>query len=106
LWFREIEGLPRFLVLVTGLEGGPSSAEASAFCDGQQPIIERLQALQPTGLALSIVSLAELYEGVLYSNDPVANEQVRLRRLLVLAGRCQSVQSCCCTSCPGCSEWL
>lgn len=45
------------------------------YLSGRQPIIERLQALQPAGLALSIISLAELYEGVLYSTDPQANER-------------------------------
>ena len=45
------------------------------YLNGRESIIERLQALQPAGLALSIISLAELYEGVLYSIDPVANER-------------------------------
>lgn len=45
------------------------------YFNGQQAITQRLQALQPDGLALSIVSLAELYEGVLYSTDPSRNEQ-------------------------------
>jgi tRNA(fMet)-specific endonuclease VapC len=35
---------------------------------------QRLEALAPEGLALSIVSLAELYEGVYYSRDPAASE--------------------------------
>ena len=33
-------------------------------------IVARLDELQPQGLALSIISLAELYEGVFYSRDP------------------------------------
>ena len=35
---------------------------------------EKLRELQPKGVALSTVSLAELYEGVYYSRDPEKNE--------------------------------
>jgi tRNA(fMet)-specific endonuclease VapC len=38
-------------------------------------IIARLDELQPQGLALSTISLAELYEGVYYSRDPEGDEQ-------------------------------
>ena len=38
-------------------------------------IVSRLDELQPQGLALSIISLAELYEGVYYSRDPEGDEQ-------------------------------
>jgi tRNA(fMet)-specific endonuclease VapC len=54
------------------------------YLSGRQPIIERLQALQPAGLALSIISLAELYEGVLYSTDPVGNERALQNFLAVV----------------------
>jgi tRNA(fMet)-specific endonuclease VapC len=37
---------------------------------------ERLLELQPEGVALSVISLAELYEGVYYSRDPVKNETI------------------------------
>lgn len=37
---------------------------------GHQAITERLQALQPQGLGLSVLSLAEVYEGVYYGRDP------------------------------------
>jgi tRNA(fMet)-specific endonuclease VapC len=37
---------------------------------------EKLRELQPKGVALSVVSLAELYEGVYYSRDPEKNEIV------------------------------
>ncbi len=40
------------------------------------PVTTRLAELTPEGLALSIVSLAELYEGVYYSRDPVQSEEV------------------------------
>ncbi len=39
-------------------------------------VVRRLEELQPEGLGLSIASLAELYEGVYYSTDPVGNERV------------------------------
>jgi len=38
-------------------------------------LVARLDALQPQGLALSIISLVELYEGVYYSRDPEGDEQ-------------------------------
>jgi tRNA(fMet)-specific endonuclease VapC len=38
-------------------------------------IVARLDELQPQGLALSIISLAELSEGVFYSRDPEGDEQ-------------------------------
>lgn len=41
----------------------------------------RLEELAAEGLALSIVSLAELYEGVYYSRDPVQSETVLSRFL-------------------------
>jgi tRNA(fMet)-specific endonuclease VapC len=44
------------------------------YLNGQPSIVSRLQELQDDGLAVSLVSLAELYEGVLYSRDPDARE--------------------------------
>ena len=38
-------------------------------------IVSRVGELQPQGLALSIISLAELYEGVFYSRDPGGDRQ-------------------------------
>ena len=38
-------------------------------------IVARLDELQLQGLALSMISLAELYEGVYYSRDPEGDEQ-------------------------------
>lgn len=54
------------------------------YLNGREAITQRLQALQPDGLALSIVSLAELYEGVLYSTNPPHNEQALLDFLTVV----------------------
>jgi len=42
---------------------------------GHQLIIQRLQDLQHEGLGLSVVSLAEIYEGVYYSRDPEESER-------------------------------
>ena len=44
-------------------------------------VTRRLEELAPAGLALSIISLAELYEGVYYSRDPVESEAA-LQRFL------------------------
>jgi len=43
--------------------------------NGRQDIIQRLQALQPEGLSLSVIVLAEPYEGVYYSRDTAQSEQ-------------------------------
>jgi tRNA(fMet)-specific endonuclease VapC len=44
------------------------------YLNGHRGIIERLDELKERGLAVSIVSLAELYEGIYYSTDPSGNE--------------------------------
>jgi tRNA(fMet)-specific endonuclease VapC len=44
-------------------------------------VTRRLEALAPEGLALSIISLAELYEGVYYGSDTVESEAA-LQRFL------------------------
>ena len=44
------------------------------YLNGQRAIVSRLHALQPEGLAISTITLAELYEGVYYSYDPKARE--------------------------------
>ena len=38
-------------------------------------VVNRLKELRPQGLALSIISLAELLEGVQYSRDPDQSQQ-------------------------------
>jgi len=40
-----------------------------------EKVTRKLEELAPQGLALSIVSLAELYEGIYYSCDPVLSEE-------------------------------
>ena len=39
-------------------------------------VSRRWEDLAPEGLALSIVSLAKIYEGVYYSRDPARSEEV------------------------------
>ena len=41
----------------------------------QERITKRLEELASEGLAISVVSLAELYEGIYHSNNPAASEQ-------------------------------
>jgi tRNA(fMet)-specific endonuclease VapC len=42
---------------------------------GDAHVVRRLEALKQDGLGLSVISLAELYEGVFSSRDPDAGEQ-------------------------------
>jgi len=44
------------------------------YLNGQPSIVSKLQELQGRGVAVSLVSSAELYEGVFYSRDPEAGE--------------------------------
>lgn len=43
--------------------------------NGVEEIRSKLKEMQPYGLGLSVVSLAELYEGVYYSRDPQRGQQ-------------------------------
>lgn len=45
------------------------------YLNGREDIVRRLDALQREGLGLSVISLAELYEGIYSSTDPEGNEQ-------------------------------
>jgi tRNA(fMet)-specific endonuclease VapC len=45
------------------------------YLNGRHDIVERLHVLRPDGLGLSVVALAELYEGVYSSRDPEKDEQ-------------------------------
>ena len=49
---------------------------------GVEAITTRLDELSSEGLGLSVVSLAELYEGVYYSRDPAESESI-LEQFLV-----------------------
>ena len=50
-----------------------------------EPITRKPEEMRPAGLAVSIVSLAELYEGVLHSTNPTQSEAVLLRFLRSLS---------------------
>lgn len=43
--------------------------------NGQERTRQRLEELAASGLAFSIISLAEAYEGIYYSKDPRGNER-------------------------------
>jgi tRNA(fMet)-specific endonuclease VapC len=58
------------------------------YLNGHPGIVERIQHLSVEGLALTFISLAELYEGVFYSRDPQQSEhglQAFLRGVELLA---------------------
>lgn len=48
------------------------------YLNGRANIVEEVDRVRTDGLALSVVSLAELYEGVYYSRNPEGNEQALL----------------------------
>ena len=48
------------------------------YLNGIQTVTQRFDELRPQGIGLSIVSLAELYEGVLGAADPQADESALL----------------------------
>ena len=56
---------------------------------GVPRLVDRLDALLPQGAGLSIVSLAELYEGIFGSAAPQQNER-RLRTFLDSVGNCSA----------------
>ncbi len=45
------------------------------YLNGHREIIGKLKSLRNEGLAISVISLAELYEGVYYSTNPESNER-------------------------------
>lgn len=48
------------------------------YLNGQDQTRKRLEELEDSGLAFSIISLAEVYEGIYYSKDPEGNEKALL----------------------------
>ena len=44
------------------------------YLNGNMRVVEKLRSLKEDGLGISIISLAELYEGIYYSTDPMGNE--------------------------------
>jgi len=45
------------------------------YLNGHPQIVQRLKNLRNQGLGISVVSLAELYEGIYYSADPEGSEK-------------------------------
>jgi tRNA(fMet)-specific endonuclease VapC len=45
------------------------------YLNGHPEIIARIQGLSPEGIGLSLISLAELYEGVFRSRDPRKSQE-------------------------------
>jgi len=45
------------------------------YLNGHKEIVATLSSFRKEGLALSVISLAELYEGIYYSTDPDRNEK-------------------------------
>jgi len=45
------------------------------YLSGSEEIIQKLEEFRPQGLAVSIIALAELYEGVYYSKNPEASQK-------------------------------
>ncbi len=43
---------------------------------GEKKISKKLEQLAPEGMAISMIALAELYEGIYYSKDPVKDQQL------------------------------
>jgi tRNA(fMet)-specific endonuclease VapC len=43
---------------------------------GKEEVKEKLKELRPSGIAISIVSLAELYEGIYSSKDPIKDQNI------------------------------
>jgi len=45
------------------------------YLNGNKGITEKIRSLEKSGLAVSVVSLAELYEGIYYSTNSEGNEK-------------------------------
>jgi len=48
---------------------------------GVESVTRKLEEFRPAGMAISVVSLAELYEGIHYSRDPARSREVLARFL-------------------------
>jgi len=45
------------------------------YLNGNRDIVAKLRSLEKEGLTISVISLAELYEGIYYSTNPDGNER-------------------------------
>ena len=43
---------------------------------GEKRVVRKLEELASEGMAMSVISLAEIYEGVYYSRDPAKSQQL------------------------------
>jgi tRNA(fMet)-specific endonuclease VapC len=43
---------------------------------GENRVVRKLEELAPEGVAISVISLAEIYEGVYYSKNPLKSQQL------------------------------
>jgi predicted nucleic acid-binding protein len=48
---------------------------AADWLKGRPDALDLLQLLAPDGLAISLISLGELYEGIYFGGDPIAGER-------------------------------
>jgi tRNA(fMet)-specific endonuclease VapC len=48
---------------------------AADWLNGRPDAVELLRSLAPAGLALSLISLGELYEGIYFGRDPAKDER-------------------------------
>jgi len=44
--------------------------------NGKETVRQKLKELRPSGIAISVISLAELFEGVYYSKDPSKSQSI------------------------------
>ena len=51
------------------------------YLNGHEGVQERLDELAPSGIGVSVISLAEVYQGVFYSRDPEGKELQFMRFL-------------------------
>jgi len=52
------------------------------YLTGNTEVIQKIKELKDSGIGMSVISLAEVYEGVYYSTDPEGNETALLEFLM------------------------
>ena len=57
----------------------------ASYLNGRQNAIALLDALMPQGLAISIITFGEIYEGIYYGRDAAAHEAAFLRFLTAVS---------------------
>ncbi len=45
------------------------------YLNGNKKVTEKIRSIETAGLAMSVVSLAELYEGIYYSTNPAGKSR-------------------------------